>query len=206
MTLQVESGGTFDADLLSPAGSPISSGGGGGYGGIPGGSVPDPGAPPPPTKPSWLGSDSDEADDTDTPFLMGPELAIPLKGDVTEWSLFRWLPEHSGLNLYGHILVGELEIFEDTLDIELYGVGLGLTAPLLTANPFLVSATTGLGVGFLRTDIGDTAGLEASIGLQGVLFFTKNLSLVVGVEYMGFFASEVTASGPAANLGLNLSW
>jgi hypothetical protein len=137
---------------------------------------------------------------------MGPELTFPLKGDVTEWESFRWLPEHSGLSLYGHLLLGQMEIFDDTIDVEFYGVGLGLAIPILKADPFVLSLTTGLGAAFLRTDIGDTAGLEASVGLQGALFFTKNLSLVVSVEYMGFFAAEARASGPAANLGLNLSW
>jgi len=207
MTLDVEPGGTFDADRLNTFGSPVSPPGSGGGGGIPPGPVP---VPPPPgptsTKPGSLWGDGNDSDGSDAPFLIGPEVAVPLKEDVTEWAFLRWLPDSSSLTLYGHVLVGDLEIFDTTVDVELYGLGLGLAVPLLRADPLGVALIFAAGPGFLRTDLGDTAGVQAATGLQVTLGLTRGLSFVASMDLLGFFAPDVRAWGPVANLGLSLAW
>lgn len=226
MKLNIGSGSIFQAQALNAVGSPVTTpGGGNGGGGIVPGPIPQPPPPPPPiTKPlptsisddsvavpsskstSLLGNDSDPSDDSDSPLLYGPELALPLKGDVTEWGAFRWLPTGTSMNLYGHFLMGDMEISNETVDVELMGVGLRFVAPLINESPFYLGVTVYLGPGFLKTNIGNTAGFDGGAGLQAILFFTPSFSLQATLEGTLFLAPDATALGPAFNVGLNLDW
>ena len=159
-------------------------------------------------KSSYLGGDggSGTVDDSDSPFLVGPELAYPLKEDVSEWGLLEWLPEGSALRIYGRALYGEMEVFQFETDLEIYSLGLGLSIPVVTASPFSLAATMSAGPSWLRTDFGNVMGLDAGVGLAGRLALGRSLGLTASVEETGFFAEDVSALGPALSFGFDLSW
>jgi hypothetical protein len=133
-------------------------------------------------------------------------MAVPLKADVTEWAAAEWFPGGTGLNVYGHVLVGTLSIFDTHVKATLYSVGPQLTFPLIHEHPFFVSATLSAGPGILHTDIGTTTGLDVSAGLSAQIYIVGNLALTLSAEYMGFFSGDVKAHGPVLNFGLNYSW
>jgi hypothetical protein len=116
------------------------------------------------------------------------------------------MPAGSSLALYGHVLVGEMEVYGAAVDVELFGLGLGLTVPLLSEEPFGAALLFGAGPGFLRTDLGDTVGVQTSAGIQGTLGLTRGLALVSVLEVVGFFATDARAWGPALSMGLSISW
>jgi hypothetical protein len=144
--------------------------------------------------------------DSDTPFLYGPELAVPLKADITEWGAARWLPEGTGFNVYGHVLVGTLSIFDTHVKATLFSVGPQLTFPLVRDHPVFVNATLSAGPGILHTEIGTTTGLDLAAGVSAQVYLVGNLALTLSAEYMGFFTGDVKAHGPVLNFGLNYSW
>lgn len=212
--IRVGSGSLFSANVLNTQGSQIADPTSGG------GIVPQPGDPqdpPPPPNPGTKlqdpaaksilgGGGSDDADDSDTPLLVGPELAMPLKADVTEWRVLRWLPESTSLSLYGHALFGEMKIFNSSIDVSLYGLGPRFGLPFVREPWLRIDGLVSAGLAFLHTDIGDTAGLDFATGLGAQLNIVGTLSFLASLEYRGYFAPDVDAHGPSFNFGLNLGW
>lgn len=203
--IKVGSGSVFNAAALNTQGTQISNQPEGGVVVTPG-NPPQPPPPPPPTKGIFGGSDSDEGDDTDTPLLVGPEFALPLKADVTEWEHLGWMPEATNLCLYGHALFGEMRIFDSSVDVSLYGVGPRFGLPIVREGWLLVDALLSVGPAFLHTDIGDTVGLNFATGLGAQLKILGSLSFRASAEFRGYFAPDVNAHGPSFNLGLNMGW
>ncbi len=212
--IRVGSGSVFNLNALNSQGSQIVN--------LPpgGGIVPQPGDPlnpPPPPNPGTKlqdpaakgilgGGDSDNSDDSDTPLLVGPEMALPVKADVTEWGVFEWLPASTSLSVYGHALFGEMKIFERPLDVSLYGVGPRFGLPIVRESWLLIDGLVSSGPAFLHTDIGDTAGVDVATGLGAQLNLAGTLSFMASAEFRGYFAPDVNAYGPSFNLGLNLGW
>jgi hypothetical protein len=212
--IRVGSGSLFSASLLNAQGTQITNPP------LGGGIVPQPGDPqnpPPPPNPGTKLQDpaakgildsggGDEGDDSDTPLLVGPEMTMPLKADVTEWGIFRWLPASTSLSLYGHALFGEMKIFNSSIDVSLYGLGPRLGLPLVWEPWLRIDGLISAGPAFLHTDIGDTAGLDFATGLGAQLNIIGTLSFMASLEYRGYFAPDVDAHGPSFNFGLNLGW
>ena len=211
--IRVGSGSLFNANALNTQGSQIVNPSPGG------GIVPQPGDPlNPPTPPNpgtklqdpaakgILGGDSDSSDDTDTPLLVGPEMAVPIKADVTDWGFFEWLPPSTSLSLYGHALFGEMEIFDSPVDVSLYGLGPRFGLPLVREPWLLIDGLVSAGPAFMHTDIGDTAGMDFSTGLGAQLNLAGTLSFMASAEFRGYFAPDVNAYGPSFNFGFNLGW
>lgn len=151
----------------------------------------------------FFDGDPGDLDDGDTSLIWGPELAVPLKEDVTEWEVGSWLPQGSSLGFYARVLFGELEIFGvGDIDLELYSVGLRLTVPLVHPSEFALGAYVAAGPAFLRTDVGDALGFDAGVGLEAGYGLSQSVTLVGAVELNAFVSENVFAYGPAFTFGL----
>lgn len=205
-TTRMKTGGgsTFDLDPLTTTGTPIGPPPPTGTPFVPG----PPGSPPPPppvTKSVFGDGGAEDADNSSSPYLMGPELGVPLKTDVSEWDALRWLPEGSGLSLYAHVLFGDMLAFDQAFEVTLYGAGPRLGIPLL-AGALSADLRCSAGPAFLSSDLGDTAGADVAAGAGARLRLVGTLSLVASAEYRGFFAPDLRAYGPSFNLGVDWDW
>ncbi len=159
------------------------------------------------TKPAILGgSSSDEAEDSSSTPLFGPEIDVPLKGDLTEWPATEWLSEGTSLHLYARALFGSFEVFDVESDLQLYSVGPRVLVPLIAVPEFSLGGSISAGAAFLRTDIGDAVGFEATGGLRAQVPLLGGLAFVADLGYGFFTAEHVYSWGPSLNMGLVLSW
>jgi len=162
---------------------------------------------PPVTKPGFFGgSGSDRVEDSDSSLLFGPQVDVELKHDVTEWDATRWLPSPTSLHVYVRALFGEITLFDESSDLEVYGFGLRLSTPFVLVPEFVLAPYLSVGPSFLRTDLGDAAGLEAAAGVRAELRMLKNLAVTGALEVSAYTGRNVFSWGPAVHLGLNLNW
>lgn len=217
-TLEIGGGSIFQAEGLSlggsqvpvtpPSAAPPSP---------PAGGVPPLPAPPNPTKAidsrtksSLLGAegDDDPLDASDSPVLVGPAISMPLFEDTSRWVGLAWLPSGSRLDLYGHVLAGDMRILDQSVDVRLFSGGPRLGLPLVRGAeiPWEIDGTLALGPAFLQTDLGEAIGLSVTAGVSSRIHLAAGLALVASLDYEGFLASDVRAHGPSANLGVVLAW
>lgn len=151
------------------------------------------------------GSDGDlELDDRGP--MTGPELTVPLARDLSAWSPTAWFPSGTELQVYGRMLLGELEILGVDSDLRLYSAGPRLLVPIASASWAKLGATASVGPAWLDTDIGEALGVEASAGVRADVPLVGSLSFVA-VGELGLFATEDFRSwGPGLNLGLAMAW
>jgi hypothetical protein len=162
--------------------------------------------PPPTTKPGLFGGDGADDEDSDRVPLTGPELVVPLDRDVSAWSPASWLPRFTELHAYGRALYGSFEVFGEDADLQLYGIGPRLLVPLVRESGWTLGASISAGLGFLKSDLGDALGLEASGGIRGRFVLTRGMAFVSAVGLTYFEAEDVSTWGPTLNVGLTLSW
>ena len=180
----------------------------------------DPDTPPMPTKPGLGGSpnqksskplilgtnSSDEETDSDSTFLVGPELTMPVKYDMTDWEMTGWLPRGSQLFIYGKALFGEVNLYGDDSDVALYGAGAGVRLPLIAERGFGLDGLVSAGPSYLDSDFGGAVGLDAAAGLGASVQLAGDLYLTGSAKLNVFTAENVWAWGPVFGLGLTLSW
>ncbi|HYF00721.1 MAG TPA: hypothetical protein VEJ18_17500 [Planctomycetota bacterium] len=147
-----------------------------------------------------------DLDDSDSGPMSGPELTVPLARDLSEWRPTGWLPSGTELQLYGRMLLGDVEVFGVDSDLRIYSAGPRLLVPLAAASWVKVGATASVGPAWLDTDIGEALGLEMSAGLRAELPLVGSVSFVALGE-VGLFATEDFRSlGPGLNVGLMVPW
>lgn len=152
------------------------------------------------------GSGSHEDEDSDRPLLAGPQIDVPLKGDVTEWEVASWMPEGTSLHLYARALFGKMEVFDLEADLERYSIGPRLLVPLLTLGEFSAGASLSAGPSFLKTDIGDAVGFETAGGIRGQLLILDHVSLVGSIDLSAYASENVFSWGPSYNIGITLTF
>lgn len=164
---------------------------------------------PGPTETRSLFSDpgsGGDLDDSDRGPMSGPELTVPLVRDLTGWRPTAWLPSGTELQVYGRMLLGEMEVFGVESDLRLFSVGPRLIVPLAAASWVKVGATASAGPAWLDTDIGEAWGVEMNAGLRADVPLIGSVSFVALGE-VGLFATDDFRSwGPGLNFGITMSW
>jgi hypothetical protein len=152
------------------------------------------------------GGGSGSSTSSDSPFLYGPDLDLVVQPDLSTWTPTRWLPADTSFRLYARALFGSFEVFDTPTSLQLYGVGPRLSLPLIKTRSLECAVTVSAGPAFLHTGIGDALGFDGGIGLRLEQVFSPGFSFVAAIEANLYFSENVTAVGPVANLGFNLSW
>ena len=62
------------------------------------------------------------------------------------------------------------------------------------------------GQGWLRTDFGDSTGLDTGAGFQTVWQISSGLSLSLSIEARGYYSENVRGTGYGIVPGLNIVW
>ena len=139
---------------------------------------------------------------------MGPQIAVPLEGDMSEWEWLRFTPKKTALHLYGRAQFGEGEMFNEDFKVAVYGVGLKVLVPLLGSeqSTFRLNGTVSAGPALMDTNFGEAFGFEPALGGSLDTFLSDGLSFTVGASYYAFITKDAVYEGPAFEAGLLLTF
>ena len=152
------------------------------------------------------GADSGEETDSGSAFLIGPELSMPIKDDLSTVDGFGWLPEKSQAFGYGKFLFGEMDVYENDSNVYLFSAGVGVRMPIITESYFGLDGIVSAGPSYLDTDFGSALGLEAQAGVGTSIRLIADLFLTGSVGISVYASENIYSWGPTFNVGLSASW
>jgi hypothetical protein len=133
--------------------------------------------------------------------LFGPEIDYPLPNDATSW-----MPFEASAQVYGRVLLGDMEIDGESTSVQDYSAGLRLAVPVWRPPDFTLWPYISAGPAFFRTEFGHVTGIDAAIGLRGDYRVSRSVALIVQIELDTFSSSDFFSWGPAGTLGLTIGF